>query len=109
MLDNIDNDTLVKGLIILLLLVNTALLIYVVSKQKKSSEGWSSGMGWNENSKNIANPSAQYIKPPAPIEPDYGQKTYAGCACMGYGVKSNKTMKSNDDSSLYADSIYQHY
>lgn len=109
MLDNIDNDTIVKILIIVLLLVNTSLLIYVALKEKKTSEGWANGFGFNQDSKIIANPSAQYIKPPAPTEPDYGQKTYAGCACMGYGVKSNKTMSFNNDSNLYQDTIYQHY
>lgn len=97
----LDNDKLKFGIIILSL-INIILLVYILLKdfnQKKSEkkEGW------------LANPSATYVKPAATIGPDYGQKTYAGCSCVGYGIKNNKTMPFNDDSNLYAKTIYQGY
>lgn len=111
MLDNLDSDTLFKIVVILLLLVNTVLLVVIISKQNKknTTENWASGMGWSGDSNVIANPSATYVTPPAPLDPDYGQKTYAGCSCVGYGIKSNKNMPFNDDSNLYAKTIYQGY
>jgi hypothetical protein len=110
---DLDNESLFKIGVIVLILVNTGLLISIVVKQNKNkkntSEGWSSGMGWSGNSNVIANPSATYVTPAATVEPDYGQKTYAGCSCVGYGVKSNRNMKFNNDSNLYAKTIYQGY
>ena len=109
MLDNLD---IFKVAVIALLLLNTGLLVYVTIKQKqneKTSEGWSSGMGWESNSKPIANASATYVKPAAEEEEDYGQKTYAGCSCVGYGAKNNRNMPFNNDSNLYAKTIYQGY
>jgi len=105
MLDNLDNDDVFKIGVIVLLLINTSLLIYILFKQNKKH----TNEGWSGDSTIIANPSSTYVKPPAPLEPDYGQKTYAGCSCVGYGVKSNRNMPSNDDSNLYAKTIYQGY
>jgi len=90
MIDNIDNDTLFKIGVVILLVVNSCLLIYMIVEQRKNKkEGWST-----ENS----TPS-----------PDYGQKTFAGCSCVGYGYKNNKNMPPRDDSNLYAKTIYQGY
>lgn len=111
MFDNLDNNTLFKIGVIVLLLINSGLLIYITVKkqQNKTNEGWSNGIGFSSDSKVIANPSATYVKPAAKEDEDYGQKTYAGCSCVGYGVKSNKNMPFNDDSNLYAKTIYQGY
>lgn len=111
MFDNLDNESLFKIGIIILLLVNTGILISILVKQKKknTNEGWSSGMGWSSNSNVIANPSATYVTPVATIEPDYGQKTYAGCSCVGYGAKNNRNMPFNNDANLYEKTIYQGY
>ena len=108
MLDNLD---IFKVAVIALLLLNTGLLVYVTIKQQKdkTTEGWSSGMGWESNSKPIANASATYVTPPAEEGEDYGQKTYAGCSCVGYGAKNNRNMPFNNDSNLYAKTIYQGY
>ena len=111
MFDNLDNESLLKIGVIILLLVNTGILISILVKQNKkhTNEGWSSGMGWSSNSNVIANPSSTYVTPAATIEPDYGQKTYAGCSCVGYGAKSNRNMPFNNDSNLYEKTIYQGY
>jgi hypothetical protein len=100
----LDNNKLKIGIIILLL-INTVLLVYILLKKDSNQQCDKSEKreGW------IANPSATYVKPAAIIEPDYGQKTYAGCSCVGYGIKNNKTMPFNDDSNLYAKTIYQGY
>lgn len=91
MLDNLDNNNnLFKIGVVVLLLINTGLLIYITIKHK-TSEGW-------------ANTNSDYSE-----EEDYGQKTYAGCSCVGYGVKNNKNMKHNNDSNIYARTIYQGY
>lgn len=86
MLDNFD---IFKLAVILLLLLNTGLLVYVTVKQNKTNEGWS---------------NSDYSE-----DEDYGQKTYAGCSCAGYGFKNNKNMPFMDDSNLYAKTIYQGY
>lgn len=107
-----DNLNIFKVVVIILLLLNTGLLVYLTVKQRqkdKTSEGWSSGMGWESNSKPIANASATYVTPPAEEDEDYGQKTYAGCSCVGYGAKNNRNMPFNNDASLYAKTIYQGY
>lgn len=106
-----DNLDIFKVVVIVLLLLNTGLLVYVTVKQQqnKTSEGWSSGMGWESNSKPIANASATYVTPAAEEDEDYGQKTYAGCSCVGYGAKNNRNMQFNNDSNLYAKTIYQGY
>ena len=83
------------------------MLVYLIFSDKK--ETWDNGFGWNGLSKVLANPSAYYVKPAPPEDKDYGQKTYAGCNCTSYGTKTNMNMPFNDDSSLYKDSIYQHY
>jgi hypothetical protein len=92
MLDNLNNINLFKIGVIVLLLINSGLLIYITVKQhqNKTNEGWSNTNDYSE-------------------EEDYGQKTYAGCSCTGYGFKNKKNMPFGDDSNLYARTIYQGY
>jgi hypothetical protein len=107
-----DTDTIsltmkiIVVLILILVIINTVSLSYLVIRERErpkyQTEKWSNNMP-------IANSSATYIKPPMKEDEDYGQKTYAGCSCAGYGVKNNKTMPFNNDSNLYAKTIYQGY
>jgi hypothetical protein len=96
-------DSLILKLGFIFLLTINCLLIYSLLKKSKS-EGWANGFGTTDNTK--PNFSAIYSKPMANDE-DYGQKTYAGCSCVGYGVKNNVNMPFNNDSNLYAKTKYQ--
>lgn len=98
----LEDSLILKIILILLLLINVGLSITLVSKTCK--EGWNNGFGTTDNTK--PNFSATYVKPMANDE-DYGQKTYAGCSCVGYGVKNNINMPFNNDSNLYAKTKYQ--
>jgi hypothetical protein len=106
-------DILVYIFIIVLLGVNIGLSSYSYTKLKKDKkEGWNNGFGWSKDSKTLANPTAKYFYVKPPVEDndkDYGQKTYAGCSCVGHGVKNNNNMPFNDDSNLYAKTKYQGY
>jgi hypothetical protein len=108
-------DTIVYIAMIVLLAVNIGLTSYSYHKltsKKGKKEGWNNGFGWSSDSKTLANPTAQYFYVKPPVEDndkDYGQKTYAGCSCVGHGVKNNINMPFNDDSNLYAKTKYQGY
>jgi hypothetical protein len=98
----LEDGIILKIIFIVLLLINCGLTLSLVSKSFK--EGWSNGFGTTDNTK--PNFSSTYINPILDDE-DYGQKTYAGCACHGYGVKNNINMPFNNDSNLYAKTKYQ--
>jgi hypothetical protein len=98
----LEDSLILKIILILLLIINCSLTITLVSKSHK--EGWNNGFGTTDNTN--PNFSSTYIKPMAEDE-DYGQKTYAGCSCRGYGVKSNVNMPFNNDSDLYKKTKYQ--
>jgi hypothetical protein len=101
----LEDSITLKIILIVLLLINCGLTITLVSKTYKSKkEGWDNGFGTTDNTK--PNFSATYIKP-MENDDDYGQKTYAGCSCANYGVKTNINMPFNDDSNLYAKTKYQ--
>ena len=101
----LEDSVILKLVFIGLLIISCVLTFTLLKKSKKSnSEGWNNGFGTTDNTK--PNFSATYVKPMANDE-DYGQKTYAGCSCVGYGVKSNVNMPFNDDSNLYAKTKYQ--
>ena len=98
----LEDSFILKIILIVLLLINIALTSTLVSKTCK--EGWNNGFGTTDNTK--PNFSATYVGPMEDDE-DYGQKTYAGCSCTGYGVKNNLNMPFNNDSNLYAKTKYQ--
>ena len=98
-----EDSLILKIVIIVLLLINCIITSVLLSKKSKK-EGWENGFGTTDNTK--PNFSATYINPMA-NDDDYGQKTYAGCSCVGYGVKNNLNMPFNDDSNLYAKTKYQ--
>jgi hypothetical protein len=101
----LEDSITLKIILIVLLLINCFLTFTLVSKTSKSKkEGWDNGFGTTDNTK--PNLSSTYVKP-MKNDDDYGQKTYAGCSCVGYGVKSNINMPFNDDSNLYAKTKYQ--
>jgi hypothetical protein len=97
-------DSIILKLVFIGLLLINCVLTFTLLKSKKSNEGWDNGFGTTDNTK--PNFSAMYHKPMANDE-DYGQKTYAGCSCVGYGLKNNVNMPFNDDSNLYAKTKYQ--
>lgn len=83
----LEDSMLFKIILIALLLINCILTLIMIRK-KPESENWDNGFGWTDDD-------------------DYGQKTYAGCSCVGHGVKNNVNMPFNDDSNLYAKTKYQ--
>jgi hypothetical protein len=93
--NNNSSNNLFLWVILALLIINLILSLFHLKGNSKccsecSNENWLNPNEYNQ-------------------DPDYGNKTYAGCACRSYGVKMSRNMKFNDDSDLYKDSIYQRY
>ncbi len=90
-----NKDHIAHSIIVLLIVINIGLTIYhmiQMSQMKNvSQENWSDGFGG--------------------YGIDIGNQTHLACNCAKEGIKypSTRTMPFNNDSNLYADTIYQHY
>lgn len=89
-----NKDHIAHSVIVFLILVNIGLAIYHLTQMNNSStskENWQDGFGGSGI--------------------DIGNQTHLACNCAREGIKypSSRTMPFNNDSNLYADTIYQHY